>query len=915
MSVWRRTGPRRQRRRANLLLDRVVSVVSFASFALAGSAKAQKIELHRGWQIQSSEKAGADGALISTTAFTPTGWIAATVPSTVVGAQVDAGLFEARRSQVGARRAGAAALARESADAADPFFGMNFRMLPGMSYPIGVVFAYHEMEPASPYARPWWYRDVFTLPPAFRGKRIVLHFNGINYRANIWLNGRRIADSAEVAGAFRQYEFDVTSLMSQMSPNVLAVEVFAATTMDLAPTWLNWNPEPPDKMMGLWQPAFLSASGDVVIRHSQVISHVDTTLSSADLTVGTLLRNLADHAVSGELRGRIGARQFEQRVTLAARDSAYVEFTPDRFSELHVSHPRLWWPRELGSPALHTLSLEFVTHDAISDRQSIRFGIREITADLTPQGAELFRINGRRLLIRGGGWAGDLFMRPQPDRQLSQMRYALDMHLNTLRLEGKLEDDEFWQRADSLGLLIMAGWPCCTIFEKWAKWTPEQYAIAALSQRDQIRRLRAHASALVWLNGSDKPPPADVERTYIQVLQQEHWPNPYISSASATPTKLTGPSGVKMTGPYDWVPPSYWLQDTKHGGAWGYNTETSPGAAVPPRESMQRMMAAEDRWPVDSVWVLHAAGGSMLNRLERFSNALNSRYGTATSLQDYTFKSQLLTYEGERAMFEAYRRNKYVSTGIIQWMLNNAWPSVYWHLFDWYLRPGGGYFGTKKANEPLHVMYSYDDGSIAVVNALRHAVPHVRLRARVFDLDMSEKFAFDTLLDAPGDSSVRVLTLPRLDGLSSTYFVDLRLISGTDSIISTNFYWLSTHPDVLDFDSTSSTVTATKQYADFTALRRLPPARVQSAATFTTSGSTGGARVTLTNASESLAFFIRLQIKAGADGDEVLPVEWSDNYVTLLPGETRQLTARYRLRDLHGHTPVLASSGWNVARK
>lgn len=811
------------------------------------------------------------------------------MPSTVVGAQVDAGLFK------------------------NPFFGWNLRTLPGMTYPLGAVFAYRDMDASSPYAKPWWYRRAFTVPASLRGKRLILHFDGINYRANVWLNGKRLADSTAVAGGFRRYEFDVTPVVTSGAPNVLAVEVFAPTSMDLAPTWLNWNPEPPDKMMGLWQPVFLRAVSDVAIQYPHVISHVDTpNLASADLTVGALLRNWSDQAVRGVLRGRIGAMQFQKPVTLAAHDSAYVQFSPDSFPQLHVSHPQLWWPRELGTPALQTLSLEFSTRDGVSDRQSIRFGIREITAEHTPQGAELFRVNGRRILIRGGGWTGDMFMRPEPERQLVQMRYALDMHLNSLRLEGNLESDEFWQRADSLGLLVMDGWPCCTIFEKWAKWTPEQYAIAALSERDQIRRLRAHASSLAWLNGSDKPPPADVEKTYISVLREEHWPNPFVSSASAAPTDVTGPSGVKMTGPYDWVPPSYWLQDTKQGGGWGFNTETSPGPAVPPIESMKAMMPEAALWPIDSVWVLHAAGGGMLNHLERFTNALDRRYGSATNIEDYARKSQLMTYEGERAMFEAYRRNAYVSTGIIQWMFNNAWPSVYWHLFDWYLRPGGGYFGAKKANEPLHVMYSYDDGSVGIVNALRLAVPRVHLRARVFNLDMTEKFVRDSVLDVPADSSVRVLTIPIIASLSSTYFVDLRLSSNTDSVISTNFYWLSTHPDVLAPDSTVSFAMATRQLADFTALRTLPPARVRATASFTKHGLTGEARVTLTNTSKALAFFIRMQITAGATGDEVLPVEWNDNYVTLLPGETRRLTARYKARDLHGRAPALVMSGWNV---
>ena len=850
--------------------------VTITALLLLGSAATLGAQLRqpldRGWQLQAMIPAARLHQV--------------TVPSTVVGALVTDGTFP------------------------DPFFGMNLRSLPGMSYAIGKNFVHLPMDSASPFARPWWYRTTFRLPASFQGKRVQLHFNGINYRANIWLNGRRIADSTEIAGAYRRYELDITDAVDRTRANRLEVQVFAQAPTDLGLNWVDWNPSPPDMMMGLWHDAYLTASGPVAVRYPQVISHIDTaTLRSADLTVGTLLRNYSDRPVTGTLSGRIGDIEFARTVTLGPRDSADVRFSPDSFPQLRVTNPQLWWPAELGQPVLHTLALEFVTDGVISDRQSLRFGIRQITSEFTPRGALLFRVNGKRILIRGGGWTPDMFLRPQPERQFAQLKYALDLGLNTIRLEGKLEDDTFWQRTDSLGLLVMAGWCCCSVWEEWRKWGPEQYAVAAASQRDQIRRLRGHPSALVWFNGSDNPPPRDVEQIYVDILQQQHWPNPYVSSATAKPAQLTGPSGVKMTGPYDWVPPSYWLQDSTHGGAWGYNTETSPGAAVPPLESMQQMLPARDLWPLDSVWAYHGAGGQF-NQASRFNLALSARYGEPSDARDYTFKSQLMTYEGQRAMFEAYRRNKYTSTGVIQWLLNNAWPSIFWHLFDWYLRPGGGYFGSKKANEPVHVMYSYDDASVAVVSALRAPLERVRLRARVLNADLSVKFARDTTIDVAADSTLRIFTIPQLDGLSGTHFVDLRLIGRADSVISRNFYWLSTHPDQLNLDSTTWYVTPVSGYADFSGLQQLPGAAVRAGVRFEQQGDMGVAQVTVTNTGTALAFFVQLDIRAGGSG--VLPIEWSDNYVSLLPGETRRLVARYRLRDQHGASPVLAVSGWNL---
>jgi exo-1,4-beta-D-glucosaminidase len=428
------------------------------------------------------------------------------------------------------------------------------------------------------------------------------------------------------------------------------------------------------------------------------------------------------------------------------------------------------------------------------------------------------------------------------------------------------------------------------------------------------------------MNGSDNPPPPDVEQMYIDILKELDWPNPYVSSATAKRTTITGATGVKMTGPYDWVPPSYWLQDDSRGGAHGFNTETSPGAAVPPVESLRRMLPADHLWPIDDVWNYHAGGGQFRTLLA-FTSALSARYGPPAGIEDYATKAQLMAYDGERAMFEAYARNKYASTGVIQWMLNNAWPSMIWHLYDYYLRPGGGYFGTKKACEPTHVQYSYDDRSVVIVNGTDSRVSG-KLVARVLNVDASGKFSADAAVDVGPDVASRVLKIPEIDGLSSTYFVDLRLLSATGRALSSNFYWLSTRPDELDWQKSTWYTTPVKTYADYSALSGLPPASLtvtmkvapaaDKARHVNGAGGAAGpeqeARVTLTNAGSSVAFFVRLQILKGPGGEEVLPVLWEDNYISLLPGETRVVSATYLGRDLGGARPTLVVSGWNVGR-
>ncbi len=230
------------------------------------------------------------------------------------------------------------------------------------------------------------------------------------------------------------------------------------------------------------------------------------------------------------------------------------------------------------------------------------------------------------------------------------------------------------------------------------------------------------------------------------------------------------------------------------------------------------MLPSDHRWPIDSWWDYHA-GGSAFRNLNIFTEAMNVRYGAATDLADYAMKAQVMAYEGERAMFEAFGRNKYTSTGVIQWMLNNAWPSTIWHLYDYYLRPGGGYFGAKKACEPLHIQYSYDDQSIVVVNSFYTGFQGLKATAKVYNLDMAVKYSQEAALDIPADGVQKVFTIPEISGLTSTYFVDLALQDAGGKPVSSNFYWLSTKPDVLDWDKSTWYFTPTKSFSDLTALK------------------------------------------------------------------------------------------------
>src|ERR1035438_5781337 len=417
-----------------------------------------QFSLNQGWTLQSSTKVIATGEALSSpseSTGSPTDQtsdkLQVDVPSTVIAAQVRSGMLP------------------------DPFYAMNLRQYPGVSYPIGSNFSNIAMPPDSPYGVSWWYRKEFTLPDDYDGKTVWLNFRGINYRANIFLNGKQIANSNEVVGAWRTYEFNVTSSVRRGN-NVLAVQVWAPTEESLAITFVDWNPAPPDKNMGLWREVYLAASGPVALRHPAIFSKVESQASAnaAHLTGLAQVKNATDQPVKGTLKGKIETIEFKQAVELRPHELKDVMFTPAQYPQLNMAQPRLWWPAQMGAPNLYDLTMTFDIGGQMSDETRTKFGIREITSEVAEQAPDrfkrLFRINGKKILIRGGGWTPDMMLRETHERLVDEFRYVRDLGLNTVRLEGKLETEDFFNMADQQGILVMAGWCCCDFWEHWGNW-------------------------------------------------------------------------------------------------------------------------------------------------------------------------------------------------------------------------------------------------------------------------------------------------------------------------------------------------------------------------------------------------------------------------------------------------------------
>lgn len=859
-------------------LQAYLGLIAVACF-LAGAAATGTSDTVRltEWEMVSSSDVSESGTVISTTGYSASSWYDVDAPCTVIAGLLQNDVYE------------------------DPFYGLNLLKIRPADFDV-----------------PWWFRTTFDVASFSSGSRAIITFYGINYKADLYLNGEQLLASTQMVGTFRIFDVDITEKLAPAGEdNVLALYMTRPVNnwsppdnhdTDLAISFVDWNPYAVDNSMGVWMPVELQVLHEcsVAVRYPIVDSKVASSLTSANLTLAVELENFGSSDETVEVTAEIeGVTSVTQQVRISAHTVQQLSFSPDDFPTLALTSPRLWWPFQMGSQELYNLTFTLTTSSNSSDSCSglkTEFGIREVTSELTDEGYRVFLVNGNKIMIAGAGYSPDLFLRVDDFRQESEFLYWRDMGINAVRLEGKMQNDEFYRLADKHGILMMPGWCCCDSWQHWEYWTDEDYLVASESVRSQVKRLRIHPSMLVFLYSSDELPPADVEQLYLDAFEAELWPNPTLSSAANFTSPLTGPSGVKMSGPYVWEPPNYWLEDTVSivypdgaplGGAFGFLTEGGPGASPMTFDSINRTIPADKQWPINFWWDYHCGNQQgLFGSLEYFTPPLDSRYGSSSSAEEYTLKSQVASYESHRAMYEAYTRNKYTSTGVIHWMLNNAFPSNIWHLYDYYLDHGGAYFGTKKAMEPVHGMFSYHDRSIWAINNRYTTVNGLSATASVYN---TEALLLNTHTVPMASNSTGFLLLPdearylfKVPSLytGDAYFVRVEITDvTTGNVLSTNTYWYSSQEDVLAWDLSNYYITPVAVYADMTSLQNLAPAPV----TTTVSHESDSLVVTVSNPGSSIAFFIYAKL-VDAAGEQLLPCIWSDNYVTLLPGEERVLT-------------------------
>jgi beta-galactosidase/beta-glucuronidase len=882
--------------------------------------------------LQSSSVVSATGKELSTPGYISTGyWFPVTVPSTVLTGLVQNKIY------------------------ADPYSGMNNMLIPDASDSFNhqynlEQYSYLPNDP-NPWKKPYWYRSFFSVPAADAGKRFQLIFKGINYRAEVWLNGKQVADSSEMVGMFAEYSLNVSKLIIPGMGNSLAVKIYPLdypglpshpqlhalgdfydnggptgdigknVTMLSSVGW-DWIPEVRDRNMGIWQPVYLRTTGSVIITHPQVITDLPNLPETglAKIRINLTLNNAAGENQAGTLKISISPDNFKgskvemvKPIKLAGAGNQDISLDARDFPALTILHPILWWPNGYGQPNLYLVRIQYIVNGKISDDTSFVFGIRTVSSKTEMVNGWVrrdFYVNGKRVHLVGGAWVPDMMLNRDSLRYNYELRLCRNANVNLVRIwgGGLGETDDFYAAADRYGLLV---WQDFWItgdthggFKGSADWPLETHVFLD-NVENTIYRIRNHPSLLVWTGGNEGHAREELYNGMRDDVARLDGTRPFIpcsSGFSKAPSTWKGswpddqPAGVYSGGPYAWVGEQQYFSLVDKGRDWVFKDETGL-PSQPPYNSLIKIIPnlvpdSALPFPLNNTWGYHdACSGN--GKYDIYYKTMAERFGKPESLKDFSIKMQLLNGSGYRAIFEAAGHKLNETGGVMLWKLNAAFPSVIWQIYDWYLEPNAGYYFMQNACEPVHVQMNADDSAIVVVNRSFAAKTGLKCTGELFTLDGKSVYKNAKSLNIGATAVKQVFALNHeLQDRQGIYFLVLNLTGEGGSPVSHNVYWLS-------------------RGNDFNSLKQMPFAKVQARLIKKEMTELNENRWTyeFSNSSGQLAFFINPQL--WNDEGEIMPSFWSANYFSLAPGEKITVTASCP-RALSQKKTILKLEGWNV---
>lgn len=896
-----------------------------------------------GWKLSAAPETKAEGSEISQATFDSRKWLAATVPGTVLTTMVDRGIYP------------------------DPDYGLNNLAIP-----------------ESLNKQDYWYRAEFKGPKLAPGQHFTLTFQGINYKADVWLNGESLGS---VTGAFIRGNFDVTKILKPGGTNVLAVRVSPPPHPGIpqeqsikggpgengglmcldGPTFVategwDWIPAVRDRDTGIWQAVTLTATAAVKIGDPQVVTTLplpDT--SRADVEISVPLENQSNAVVRGTLTATFEGVTVTKEVTLAPGTDV-IRLSPSEFSQLTLQNPRLWWPNGYGKPELYHLKLTFNEGGAVSDVKQLRFGIREITYELSlldstghlrrveysptaarltdkavvdvshdgiraipaadPPPADLpeawranwrswvaslepgaenspaiheisdtatapylvIKVNGVRIACRGGNWGmDDSRKRVSRERLEPYFRLHRDANLNIIRnWVGQDTEETFYDLADEYGMLVWNDfWESTQNYNIEAQ-DPDLFLKNA---RDVILRFRNHPSIVMWCGRNEGVPQPIINNglaNLVRVLDGTRYYSPSSNEVN-----------LQNSGPYHYMDPSLYFTTLNH----GFSVETGT-PSMSTLESFQHWIPKQDQWPIDDVWAYHDWHQSGNGDVATFMAEMQSKFGAPTSLEDFERKAQMLNYVDHRAIFEGMNTHLWApNSGRLLWMTQPAWPSTVWQILSSDYDTQASFYGVKKACEPVHIQLDLPDYQITAVNTTTTALTGLSISADVYSLDNKLLLHHVEKKDIAADSKADSFHLDLAPLLASGMaFVKLELRDSAGKELSRNFYWLGA------------------KSASYRQLNHLPPATLSISASESRVGAMARVQVQMENRGPYLALANKLILVNGSDGSRILPAYYSDNYVSLLPGESSEINVEYP-SSAAADKPELLVRGWNLAQE
>lgn len=811
------------------------------------------------WKVQNASFVQQDGQNIASSNYDDSSWIIATVPGTVLTSYLNIGAIP------------------------DPYYA-DQQLQISESF-----FTYND----------FWYRNSFEIPLSYEGKKVWLNFDGINWKADIFVNGTQ---AGSINGAYTRAKFDVTDLVNVGETNYLAILIHKVDnpnpvkvkkynqncfnggklTAD-SPTVLcslgwDWIPTIRGRNIGIYNNVFLSKTGDISI----VDPYVKTDLplpstSSADIAISTELHNNSSKYITGILKGSIGDITFSYDVTLDPFEKKQINLDKSIFSQLTINNPKLWWPNTYGTQNLYTLNLEFEADNIISDTKDVKFGIREYTYD---DSNNILKIscNGVRIFVRGGNWGLSEAMLRETDESLDiKVRLHKEMNMNMIRnWVGQTDFEGFYTACDKYGIMI---WDDFWLANPYDGPNPNDNDMFLTNAEDKIRKIRNHPSVAIYCGRNEGYPPSAIDTGLRNAIKQLDGTR-YYSPASSKGV-VTG------EGPYN-------VQDPKNMFAakgTTFHTELGMHSTIN-IESYKNFMPDEFLWPMNDMWGIH---DYFDHNPIAYGTTTGDRYGTIQGIEDFCRKGQLLNMETHKNSFEVWASKG--GPGLLGWMSMPAWPSLIWQTFDYYYEPTASFFAIKKACEPTHILWDCNTNQIKVTNNTTTNYTQLNAEAWIYNMDGTQQtYQSDFInVDSVGISDCFTLEFP--SNLSNVHFIKLKLTDSNDNIISDNFYWRGN---------------TWLQYED---INNMPTVNLEPTVTQSINGSTCTLTSTIDNNTDSIALMARLKVVRNESEERVLPIYYEDNYFSLLPGETKVVNISFDTKYLEGEQPKLILEGWNINRK